>query len=210
MNPLVRQDAGVWRAAFSLVEIVVATTVIGILSISLLGYVDVASGAWQRGHQKVNLIEFSRTINASLERDISQAIKIYEPKVVDDPGTAGIDERVADHVTYNLPVTISDGTNGKVTLKIQKDGNLLKRYLTNSSFDIQNAEDATPLTADSLKTYRPFYEFTLVRNCATFTVTRVSTWTIQVNYGLLSDVAADETHDSVLEATRTYLMPYGN
>jgi Tfp pilus assembly protein PilV len=187
-------------AGFTLVEIMIATTVMVMLSVFLLSYVDFGSSIWRRGHQRMNLLHSSRAVHDLLARDLSQATKIIDP----DPDI----NIVRSYIVYEMPVRTVSGAQGIIRLSLRHiiPTRTLIRVVEGSSLTLQSP--TSPMMADATKVNKSQYEFMAARNVATFTVTRVSSWTVQVNLGLESiEVNQVDPRSLSLEGTATYLMP---
>lgn len=183
--------------AYTAVEVLVATTVLAMMSVTLLSFVSFASEVWRRGQQKANLIGFSRIVKDSLQRDLSQTINVISP----DP------ESVGPAMKYELPVR-AFGTNslGLMTVAIEHDtaNRILNRRLTTSTFPISDGADVSGSVT------RSRYEYVLIRDCASFTVTRPSSWTVDVYLGVQSlPLGGNTSMEASNEATMTFLIPGG-
>lgn len=183
------------RRAFTLVEVIVAITIMALMMVGLLSYVQSGSELWRRGQSTLNLRAYYRAVSDGIERDLNQALTVAN--------TVG---SVNNKMRYLVPLK-QGSLLGTATLEIlHADGILKKQLMTVSpGFTI-----VTSLSMSDNQVTRSRYEYVIARNVATFTVTRVSSYSMQVNLGLRSVFGADESGFEVSKnATMTFVIPSG-
>ncbi|NLI76273.1 MAG: prepilin-type N-terminal cleavage/methylation domain-containing protein [Candidatus Riflebacteria bacterium] len=188
------------RGGFTLIEIVIATTVMALMVVSLLSFVSFGSDIWQRGEQAMNLTNSYRGIAELITSDMMGATALRNP--VEGGG-------VATFLEYDL--TIASGpTIGTATFQVQWDSptrTLRRKIMAVPAPSAAIAAALVPTVADestSTKIARTRYEFIIARNVATFAVTRLSNWTVAVQVGLQS-VEFNSSDTAELCATNTFL-----
>lgn len=180
--------------AFSLVEVIVALTVMALMMVGLLSYVHSASILWQRGQNMLNVKAYYRAVSESLERDISQAILVHNPVGSTEPA-------------LKFDMHIRQGNlNGTGSFALDLTDEKLVRILhgTSSNFTVSD----TPGTDNVI--LRSRYQYVVARNVATFTVTRLASHSIIVNLGLRSVLSGpNDGVEATKNATLTYILPSG-
>ncbi|HAE38632.1 MAG TPA: hypothetical protein DCG57_08335 [Candidatus Riflebacteria bacterium] len=183
------------RRAFTLVEVIVAITIMALMMVGLLSYVQSGSELWRRGQSTLNLRAYYRAVSDGIERDLNQALAVAN--------TVG---SVNNKMRYLVPLK-QGALLGTATLEIlHADGILKKQLITVSpGFTI-----VTSLSMSDNQVTRSRYEYVIARNVATFTVARVSSYSMQVNLGLRSILGGDESgFEASKNATMTFVIPSG-
>lgn len=183
------------RRAFTLVEVIVAITVMALMMVGLLAYVQSGSELWHRGQSTINLRAYYRMVSESIERDLNQALAVAN--------TVG---SVNDKMRYIVPVK-QGALLGTATVEILHADGILKRHLIEVS---TNFSIVGTISVSDNEISRASYEYVLARNVATFSVTRISSYSMQVNLGLRSVLGDDESaFEASKNATMTFVIPSG-
>ncbi len=183
------------RRAFTLVEVIVAITVMALMMVGLLAYVQSGSELWHRGQSTINLRAYYRMVSESIERDLNQALAVTN--------TVG---SVNDKMRYIVPVK-QGALLGTATVEILHADGILKRHLIEVS---TNFSIVGTISVSDNQISRASYEYVLARNVATFSVTRISSYSMQVNLGLRSVLGDDESaFETSKNATMTFVIPSG-
>jgi prepilin-type N-terminal cleavage/methylation domain-containing protein len=183
------------RRAFTLVEVIVAITVMALMMVGLLAYVQSGSELWHRGQSTINLRAYYRMVSESIERDLNQALAVTN--------TVG---SVNNKMRYIVPVK-QGALLGTATVEILHADGILKRHLIEVS---TNFSIVGTISVSDNEISRASYEYVLARNVATFSVTRISSYSMQVNLGLRSVLGDDESaFEASKNATMTFVIPSG-
>lgn len=181
------------RRAFTLVEVIVAITIMSLMMMGLLSYVQSGSELWRRGQSTLSLRAYYRMVSESIERDLNQALEVKNE-------VGGVP---LDYIKYIIPAK-SGASLGTVTVEIGFADGVLKRRLISSNFAITGT-----LSESFNEISRARYEYVLARNVATFSVTRVSSYSMQVNLGLRSVLGDESGFEASKNATMTFVIPSG-
>lgn len=178
-------------------EVVVSTTILALMIVSLLSFVQFASILWRKGEQTIMIANNSRMVMEALNRDCYRAVAIRYPRFSD--GQIG---------SLTIDVPISTGTyNGTGTIKFEVEtGGILWKRLT----DFSGSGGIAGALADEdapQEIYRGRYEYPVARDVTSFTVTRLSSWTINVALSVRSEVFSSDADVTEFGATSTFLMP---
>jgi prepilin-type N-terminal cleavage/methylation domain-containing protein len=188
---------------FTIVEVIVALTIMSLMMVGLLSYVHSGSVLWKKGQTTLNVRNYYRSVVESIEHDMNIALNVNIPVGA-----------VQTSLLYEIP--IRQGANSGIgKIKLEKTGNVLMRKLVNASgFIITDAA-----TNDEAQLYRPRFEYVLARDVATFTAKRISSFSIDINLGLQSLASDDnaqlneddntQNHEATRNATMTFIITSG-
>ena len=188
------------KPGFSLIEVVISTTVMAVMIVGLLSYVQFGSELWVKGERTITMNNNARAVSEAISRDLTLASDIIEP-------TLGV---TSTQLRYVVPMATGTyyGTV-KITLSKGTD-NVLKRSAP--AFTVVNLITSGAETTNKILKSR--LEYPLAKDVATFVVTRISTWSVVVDLGLESikfghETGTDEnpTDTVKLEASYTFLIP---
>jgi len=189
------------RAAFTMVEVLVASVVFAMMAISLLSYVQYGSEIWKRGHQRINVSSYFRAVSNTIQRDLQQADKIIIPAV----------GQVSSSLRYDMPIfknkVYANGT-GTLTLAWSSSDRTLRRSLVQVKSPL-TIVTGTVLEAAANSINKERYDFIVARDVATFTATRVSSWTMNIAIGIESNMGGDDGRIENMLATMTFVIPAG-
>lgn len=191
-------------AGFTLFEVLMASIVFAMMAGSLLSYVQYGSAAWKKGQQRMTVSSSFRMVSNTIQRDLQQADKVIAPAL----------KQTSTRLKYDIPVLATGTYLGTATLALEwlpVDRILQRRVLTTST-NVSNvlgpvsAEVTGPSTTNSALAG---YKFVIARDVATFSVTRVSTWSVDVAVGIESSMSGDEERVENKLATMTFVIPCG-
>jgi len=190
------------RDAFTMVEVLVASVVFAMMAISLLSYVQYGSEVWKRGHQRINVSSYFRAVSSAIQRDLQQADKVISPIV----------GQTSSSLKYDMPIfknkVYANGT-GTLALAWSSSDHTLRRSLIQVKSPPLAIVTGTTLEAAANSINRERYEFIVARDVATFTATRVSSWTMNIAIGIESNMGGDDGRIENMLATMSFVIPAG-
>jgi general secretion pathway protein J len=137
------------QAGFSLVEVLVALVLLGLLSMTLFSSVRFGVTAWQRGGERSDQIHTSMLVQDLLRRLIGQA---YPLLLADGTGSGHVDfsgEATAIDFLAPVPVALASGGRARFKLVIERRGHGSDLVLT-SQPELAAGEAARDLTRRTL------------------------------------------------------------
>lgn len=169
---------------FSLVEILMATIVMTMMMVSVIGYVSTASEIWQKGYEKISAINYERGIIEVLKADMLSTPEIITPTVGETPAP--------DFLHYKIQTEFG-----------------LKAFKLLVSDDAKLKREFQPDAADSVISdqVRSHYDLTIARNVKSFSINRISTWTIEIFIEIGTDPDENENRATVSSNTTVLLAP---
>lgn len=205
------------RVGLTMVEVLIASTVFALMAISLLSYVQYGSQAWKTGHQKLDVGSYYRSVTDTIQRELQQADKVLEPKV-NGPASSAL--------KYDLAISSGSAYVGTATFLLEwvPSTKSLRRRIVAKSPALTSAWSSMPKitiitsasveSADSdgsvvTKTLPIGFEFTVARDVATFTVTRMSSWTANIAIGIESSMGGEDGRVESKLSTMTFAIPSG-
>ncbi|OGK06428.1 MAG: hypothetical protein A2W80_11120 [Candidatus Riflebacteria bacterium GWC2_50_8] len=166
------------RKGFSLAEIIVSTIVMTMLMVSVIGYIQYSGIIWQDGYSKISGANYMRMITELIRQDLMRAASITEPAALIGGNATP---------TSMLRYSITGITGATFTIAVDTTETCLKRY-------------SAPII--STMTTR------IARNVASFTATRLSTWTVQIHIELQNDdPEEDGTYRIIASETLSFMAP---
>lgn len=163
------------KKGFSLAEIIVATIVMTMLMVSVIGYIQYSGEIWQDGYSKISGVNYMRMATETIRQDLLKARVISQPAAMLGGNPVP---------TPMLRYATSD-TAGTYTISI--DDTLLIRHWANGP---------------SSATIR------LGRNVASFTATRLSSWTLQIHLEFRNDVPEEDGNFRIIASeTLAFMAP---
>lgn len=194
----------------TMVEILIASTVFALMSISLLGYVQYGSEAWKKGHQRLNVSSYYRAISDTIQRELQQADKVLLP-AVGGPASSSL--------KYDIPLSSGSAYVGTATFLLEwvASDRTLRRTMVNSSPSVTTVISSMVVSSsdssDSDTSRAPFSKtrlnYLIARDVAKFMVTRVSSWTVNVAIGIESTMSGDDERVESKLSTMTFVIPCG-
>ena len=169
-------------------EMMVSATVFAILAISLLSYVQFGAEAWKRGHQKLNVTSYFRAVTETIQRDLQLADRVKAPAV-------GV---VTTMLEYDLPIFQAGAYQGTGTVR-----------LTHSPTARTISRSLQSVSSGLVSTFANRFSFTVARDVATFTVSRLSSYTVKVALGIESLAFGEDDLTGTKLATLTFMIPSG-
>lgn len=203
------------RKGLTMVEVLIASTVFALMSISLLSYVQYGSQAWKTGHQKLDVGTYYRSVTDTIQRELQQADKVLEPRV-NGPASSAL--------KYDIAISSGSAYVGTATFLLEwvPSTKTLQRRIFAKSTDVSNVWSSLPkititrvTSVDSdnsnnvTNTMPVGFEFTVARDVATFTVTRTSSWTANIAIGIESSMSGDDGRVESKLSTMTFAIPSG-
>lgn len=85
------------RAAFSLAEVVVASAVIAMMMVSLIGYVQSAGELWQKSHATITISNEGNSMLDFIERELWGAKEVSVPAIGDTTSTLVYTKVISDY-----------------------------------------------------------------------------------------------------------------
>jgi len=163
---------------FSLVEVLTATLIMSMLMVTTFAFVQYGGDIWRRGYTKISAENYKRMVLELIKTDMLRAYSINIPAV------------------SSTSVVISD--------------KLHYRFEENNSGKDCFIEIATPTERDLYRrcTNDAAYNMRIARNVASFSATRISTWTVQIRLQIQSDTPdEDDTYPILSDDTVTFMAP---
>lgn len=183
-----------FRHGFTLVEVIVATTVMAFMMVALLQFVSFAGEVWQRTHQAVTLSTEGNALLDTIERELAAAKVITSPM----PGAAA-----ANSVRFIKTVSDYQGTpvKGDAGLEILWDApnKIVKTQIIALPTTWTSATTGGAKVMDT-----DMYNYPLTRNVIDFQVIRTSTnlidfyVKIEIERNAKEDTRTTEVRRSVL------------
>lgn len=197
---------GTGRLGFSLVEVVVATTVMAVMIVSFLSFVQFAGDAWERSQMTVNLVSEANVVLDFIERELDGAIGVDLPQP-GDPATHTLryGKFVSDGVagpmgSFTFEVAWPYAWTGVATTtllaRVKTTGD--SRY-TYSGWTAGGSNGDNILVTDR-------YNFELGRHIHDFRVSRVGSRKIMVSIQVKMTRAEDEIAQELATITREILL----
>jgi hypothetical protein len=161
------------RSGFSLAEIMVATIVMTMILFSVIAFIQSGSELWRRGQSKISAENYKRAAFEMLKADLRLATHIDQPK-------ASTTAQLIDNSMNYFMNTVYG--NREFRVGIDSDSTLVRQ--------INSAVLAE----------QDHYNIRIARNVASFSVTRISTWTIKIfleigsepdDYGEMETISSD-------------------
>ncbi|HEY9070530.1 MAG TPA: prepilin-type N-terminal cleavage/methylation domain-containing protein [Candidatus Ozemobacteraceae bacterium] len=187
------------RAAFTMVEVLVASMIFALMAVSLLSYVQSGSEIWRRGHQRMSVSSYFRVITQTIQRDLQQADRVDIPAL----------NQTGNAFKYDIPIFKNKAYVGTGTLSLKWIAS--DRTLLRDLFSVNPTLTIVPTSAGETAVNqigRDRYKFIVARDVATFTATRVSSWSVNVAIGIQSSMGGEELVEGQL-ATMTFVIPAG-
>jgi len=192
------------RSGFTMVEVLVATTVMSLMIISVLSFVEYGSRIWIKGEQTVTMNITYAGICDLLSNSLLYARAIPHPTLAEGSLTyLDFDAFIASGTTFG---TVTYRLNWSATTQT-----LTKKINSFNAASTLNGNLVPTVASEALgpgKIAKERYEFQVARDVATFVVTRLSDWTVAVQVGLESiPFNATASEGVSLCATNTFLAP---
>ena len=169
------RGGGLRKKGFSLAEIIVATIVMTMLMVSVIGYIQYSGQIWQDGYSKISGANYLRMTTELIRHDLMRATSIAFPATA-----LGGNPTPTNDLFYRIAGIPGD-------FRIQVIDNTLWRQST--------------ATIASMTTR-------IARNIATFSATRISTWTIGIHLEFQNDIAEEDgTFRIIASETLTFMAP---
>lgn len=163
------------KKGFSLVEIIVATIVMTMMMVSVIGYIQYSGEIWQDGYSKISSTNYMRMATETIRQDLINARRVEQPMAM--LGGNPTPTSMLRYSTANLP--------GTFTMTI--DDTALIRYYSDG------------VTSATIH---------LGRNLASFTATRLSSWTLQIHIELYNDIAEEDGSFRIIASeTLSFMAP---
>jgi len=163
------------KKGFSLAEIIVATIVMTMLMVSVIGYIQYSGEIWQDGYSKISSTNYMRMATETIRQDLMKARTISQPMVT--LGVIPVPSPALRYATSDAP--------GTFTISI--DDTVLIRHWANGG---------------ASATIR------LGRNVASFTATRLSSWTLQIHLEFRNDIAEEDgSYRIIASETLAFMAP---
>jgi hypothetical protein len=161
------------RVGFSLTEIMIATIVMTMIMFSSIAFIKSGADLWQRGHTKISSENYKRAAFELLKADLAKATEITEPQA---SSTARL---VENFLEYKMDTIFG---NKEFQISIDTDNSLVRQI--------------SSVVPDEQR----IYNSRIARHVASFSVTRISTWTISIfleigsepdDYGFVETISSD-------------------
>lgn len=115
-----------FKRGFNLAEIVVASAVIALMMVSLIGYVQSAGMLWQKSHATISLVNEGNTLLDYIEREIWSAEEVSVPAIGASTTQMIYAKRVSDYQLSPATFTVdfrltTDLTTGVASTSIATD-----------------------------------------------------------------------------------------
>ncbi len=202
-----------------MVEVLIASTVFALMSVSLLSYVQYGSEAWKTGHQKLDVGSYYRSVTDTIQRELQQADKVLEPRVSGPASSA---------LKYDIAISSGSTYVGTATFLLEwvPAEKIVRRRIIAKSTSVSSAWSSLPkfkitrvVSVDisnsnsdgsaPSNTLPIGYEFTVARDVAAFTATRTSSWTVNIAIGIESSMSGDDERVVGKLSTMTFVIPSG-
>lgn len=109
-RPVFRRGAGPTCAGFTLIELLITLTLVGLLSVVLVGGLRFGTRVWDTGHQRSESFAEIERVHGFLRRQLSQATVSVRP---DQPADGlGDFEGLPDRVSFTAPFAAYVGVGG--------------------------------------------------------------------------------------------------
>ncbi|NLI76277.1 MAG: hypothetical protein GX442_07540 [Candidatus Riflebacteria bacterium] len=205
-DPITRLPPGrFFGRGFSLVEVVVATTVMALMIVSFLSFVQFAGDAWERSQMTINLVSEANLVLDFIERELDGAVAVDVPQ----PG---------DPATYTLRYGkwVYDGVSpppASLTFEVVwpyawtgvATTTLMARILTTGDPRFTGSGWATGNTVTNNTVDVDRYNYELGRHIASFAVRRLGSRKLEVAVQVSVTRAEDEIAQELL-VTREMLL----
>lgn len=172
------------KNGFSLVEILMATIVMTMMMVSVIGYVSTASEIWRKGYEKISAINYERGIIEVIKADMLSTPEIVAPVVGETPAPEFLHYKIQTEFGLKAFKLLVDD-NSRLRREFQPDA-------------------ADSFIADQVHSH---YDLTIARNVKGFTANRISTWTIEIFFEIGSDPDENENRVTVSSNTTVLLAP---
>lgn len=185
------------RGGFTLLEVLVSSLVMAGIMIAAMSHLWYASEVWRRGQQVVMVENQVRMVHDLVKREMLMARDVMEPTV----------GATSSYIYYAISVASPPSTVGTARFFLKwNDGSAPEPFTLNRNL---HANDLGLNAAFAQESFLARHQFLVARDIATFTVTRVSTWTLDVTIGALSTAmrADGETQPAAAEISTTLLLP---
>jgi hypothetical protein len=194
------------RKGFNLAEIVVATAVIALMMVSLIGYVQSAGTLWQKSHATIGLVNEGNALLDYIEREIWIAKDITTPGICATTSQLIYSKEISDYQASPATCTIDFVINTDFTQGIATTSLLLT---TSKWTDPTTGADALGWSVDSALNTKEIisarYNFTLCSNLQEMHFYRKSNRLMVVTFKL-SIPRVDDDYERVIEFKRMMIM----
>ena len=173
---------------FTLSEILAAVLIMSMMMIAIVSFVDYSSRIWRTGQEAVNNKNYSRLTFDLINQELMEAESIIEPTINNNNKKFLILHTKRNTEKCSSITLIDDITPSKI-------------YLYRGSDKINN-------DTGKKKNSSTYTEILLAKNVNTFTVTRLSTSTVQITLAIeSSEEDEDGNHDIISSDTMILYAP---
>ena len=180
---------------FTLSEILAAVLIMSMMMIAIVSFVDYSSRIWRSGQTAVNSKNYSRLAFDLINQELMEAESIVTPSLNNS----------------NIFLYLKNQKKTKVYRSITFENSIKKLYLYGSTNDNnylshltgkKGSEFSKPENSSKVE------EILLAKNVSTFTVTRLSTSTVQITLAIEdSEENEDGGHDIISSDTMVLYAP---
>ncbi len=167
------------RDGFSLTEIMISTLVMTMMLASVIGFIHSGSELWRKGYSKIDAQNYKRAAFELIKADLMKAYRI------EDPMASTTSQITAPGLKYSM--AIHNGDLCDFRIMINSDSSLIR-------------DVASPA-------YETNYNIRIARNVASFSVTRISTWTIRVFLEIGTDPDDYGERETISSDTMVFTAP---
>lgn len=166
------------KSGFSLVEVLLATLIMSMLMVTTFAFVQYGGDIWQKGHTKISAENYKRMVFELIKTDMMRAYNINIPAA---SSTSVISDNKL-HYRFNEAGAAKDCIISIATAAER----ILFRNCTNDTL----------------------FNMRIARNVASFTVSRISTWSVQIRLQIQTDTPDDDgTFPILSDDTVTFMAP---
>jgi hypothetical protein len=166
-------------SGFSLAEIMIATIVMTMIMATVIGFIHSGAELWTRGQESINAQNYKRAVFELIKADMLKATSITDPYA---SATAQITSNTM-HYFMDTPFG-----NREFIIGIVGD-HRLERHISGSTIEEKH------------------YNLTIARHIASFSATRISTWTIKIFLEVGSEPDAYGYMDTISSDTMIFTTP---
>ncbi|GAB4281591.1 MAG: hypothetical protein Kow0029_26790 [Candidatus Rifleibacteriota bacterium] len=196
------------KRGFNLAEVVVASAVIALMMVSLIGYVQSASSLWKKSHEIISLSNEGISLLDFIEREIWEAKSITSPAIGDSASSIVYSKIVSDYQEptpnlFELDFEIAfNATTGSASARILTT----TPKWTDATFGAAANGWSIDTSPGSKKIVLSRYNFDIARNLKSFSVARTANRLLEVKISLEAPKANEETPRE-LTFKRIMIMP---
>jgi Tfp pilus assembly protein PilW len=166
-------------SGFSLAEIMIATIVMTMIMATVIGFIHSGAELWTRGQASIDAQNYKRAVFELIKADMLKATSIT------DPYASATAEITSNTMHYFMDTPFG---NREFKIGIATD-NVLIRQITGTTTEEEH------------------YNLTIARHIASFSATRISTWTIKIFLEVGSEPDAYGYMDTVSSDTMIFTSP---